>query len=470
MRGLVIAAALCALATSVTTADARPARKRAPALALPETGDEVGVAGAAKWPRLAEWLHGAPSTNDADGKIVVHWFCAATKPCREDLARVRKLARNDHVYVVAHVAGKKSDAKKLDPIRGGGHGTVSYGATTIKLAKALKLAGPTTIVVDRDGKAALVATGAGERDARDAKVGELTADIKDYVVSSTTNDAGDKRELVMTVELANGLSYSDKQPAKLTLEPVNGLSCDATELAGDRLHITGKTLTATITCSGEPGEHAVAGELAFGYETTGGSARHGSERAEWKVEVAPPPKKQVAAAAAPAEPAATVEAHAKPHGKPPRVFGLVAFAVPVYVRAEPAGMPPAVTFTPDEKFAAAQAVGLGYVVNKRLSIVASGLFLELLKVDQGQKGWAFGVLSAYASVRLWGGLSFAAGPLMAYRTFFKYDRDYGAYYSLGYRFRLPGKFSMTMAINSPQAYVNKPTYVVAPGISISHGL
>jgi len=80
------------------------------------------------------------------------------------------------------------------------------------------------------------------------------------------------------------------------------------------------------------------------------------------------------------------------------------------------------------------------------------------------------VLSAYASVRLWGGLSFAAGPLMAYRTFFKYDRDYGAYYSLGYRFKLPGKFFMTAAINSPQAYVNKPTYVVAPGLSISHGL
>jgi len=132
-------------------------------------------------------------------------------------------------------------------------------------------------------------------------------------------------------------------------------------------------------------------------------------------------------------------------------------------------MPPAVTFTPDQKLASAQSVGLGFVLNKRVSIVASAMFLELLKVDQGQKGWAIGAATAYASFRLWGGLSFAAGPLVAYRTFFKYDRDYGAFYSLGYRFKLPGKFLMTAAVTSPQHYVNKPIYVVAPGLAISHG-
>src|SRR5665647_3632478 len=145
IRLLVSAATLGALVATAAGQPAKKAPKAPPVTAtIPVVGEVIPVAGAASWSKR-DWLYDVPSPKDAAGKVVIHWFCAPkVKTCADDLARVVTLKENGRVYVVAHIAGSKAQAKKLDPIReseGVGRGTLAFGPVVTKMMKQMAITG-----------------------------------------------------------------------------------------------------------------------------------------------------------------------------------------------------------------------------------------------------------------------------------------------------------------------------------------
>lgn len=285
------------LGVMVATASAAP-KKKAPAVpaAMPAVGDQLPVAGHATWPKR-DWLYDVPSVKDASGKVVVHWFCAPkATACTEDLARLVTLKENGRVYIVAHVSGNKGQAKKLDPIReseGVGRGTLAFGKGVTTMMKQMGVVGPASIVVDLDGKVALVTTSSNptDLDARDKKVNDMVAAIKEYVATSSESPKnlkpGDKFSLSITIKLANWLTYSKRTPKEFKATVPPDFKCDAKELKGEQIKIEGQTMTATITCSAPRGIYEARGDLRFGYETPANEAGLGTEGAKWKFEIKP---------------------------------------------------------------------------------------------------------------------------------------------------------------------------------------
>ena len=275
-----------------SVATAQPAK--APAAEMPAVGDTLAL-----YPDFwghQKWLYEAPNANDAAGKVVIHWFCTAKlQACTDDLARIINLRDNGHVYVVAYLDGNPTLAKKLDPIReseGIGRGTVATGSGVTKLMKLLNVKpGPTSIVVDVDGKVALVSVNgdATALDARDAKVNALTSAIKAFTTShdgpAATVKAGEKFSLSFKVQLASWLKYSASSPKEFNVTVPKDFKCDATSLRGDQLKIEKNILTATVTCTAPHGNYQAVGKIRFGYASPGGSSGLGDDGATWNVTV-----------------------------------------------------------------------------------------------------------------------------------------------------------------------------------------
>jgi hypothetical protein len=294
IRLLVSAATIGAL---VASAAAQRSKKAPPVTAtIPVVGEVIPVAGAASWSKR-DWLYDVPSPRDAAGKVVIHWFCSPKiKTCADDLARVVTLKENDRVYIVAHIAGSKAQAKKLDPIReseGVGRGTLAFGPAVTTMMKQMAITGPASIVVDLDGKVSLITTGStpAELDARDKKVGELIATIKEYVATPSESPKGikpgDRFTLTMSIKLASWLKYSTKSPSEFKLTAPPDFKCDAKELKADQLKITEQTLTASVTCTAPKGIYEARGDLRFAYEDPNNAAGIGNEGAKWKFEIKP---------------------------------------------------------------------------------------------------------------------------------------------------------------------------------------
>ncbi len=271
-------------------------KAKAPPPTLPAVGEELAVTGTPLWGKQ-DWLYDGPNPKDAAGKVLVHWFCGPkVKTCVDDLARVVTLREAGRVYVVAHIAGSKSQAKKLDPIReseGVGQGTVGYGRGATTLMKQLGVTGPASIVVDVDGKVALVSTGSSpaELDARDKKVTELVGAIKAY--AATVSDSpknvkpGEKFTLSISIKLASWLTYSTTSPRTFTLKVPPDFTCDAKQLSGDQIKIDGANLMASVSCTAPKGNYEARGDLRFGYTTPTNAAGLGAEGGKWKFEVKP---------------------------------------------------------------------------------------------------------------------------------------------------------------------------------------
>ena len=282
------------MVATVRAQPTKPAKSPPPPPAtLPSAGDTLAITGTVSWPKL-DWLYDVPAANDAAGKVVIHWFCAPkVQACTDDLARILTLKENGRVYVIAYINGSKAEAKKLDPIReseGVGRGTVAFGRGATKLMKELGVTGPASIIVDVDGKIALVTTGSSptELDARDAKANAAIAAIKEYVATSDAPKqakAGDPFQLSIAIKLASWLVYSNKTPRELKVTIPPDIKCDQTLLKGDQIKVADKLLTAAVTCSGPRGSYGARGELRFGYDAPGGGTGIGAESAEWKFEI-----------------------------------------------------------------------------------------------------------------------------------------------------------------------------------------
>ncbi|MBA3455733.1 MAG: hypothetical protein H0T42_21740 [Deltaproteobacteria bacterium] len=289
--------ALVGIAAAQTPKKAAKAPKAPPVTAtLPVVGEALPVTGSATWSKRT-WLYDVPSQKDAGGKVVIHWFCSPkVKTCADDLARIVTLKENGRVYIVANIAGTKGQAKKLDPIReseGVGRGTVAFGPNVTKMMKQTSITGPASVVVDLDGKVVMVATGStpADLDARDKKVSELVATIKEYVATPSDSPKGikpgDKFTLSVSIKLASWLTYSKQAPSEFKLTAPPDFKCDAKELKGDQLKITDQTLTASVTCTAPKGSYEARGDLRFSYETPNNAAGIGNEGAKWKFEIKP---------------------------------------------------------------------------------------------------------------------------------------------------------------------------------------
>jgi hypothetical protein len=253
--------------------------------------------GAPGWPEKLDWMYDSPSFTDSTGKIVLHWFCAArVATCTEDLARVVTLKeQNPRVYVIAYINGAKRDAQKLDPIReseGVGRGTVAYGRHVGTLFKTMAMTGPVSIVVDVDGKVALVSTGSSppELDARDAKVNALAAAIKDYTATvdgPKLVKPNEKFPLTISIKLASWLKYK-KTGMDFKVSGPKEIKCDHLALKNEQLKLVDNTkLIAQVNCSGPKGIYEMRGTIIFGYEAPGGGAGMGTDGAQWKFEIKP---------------------------------------------------------------------------------------------------------------------------------------------------------------------------------------
>jgi hypothetical protein len=268
----------------------------AAAQGLPGLGDTLPLTGTGEWPKQ-QWSYGAPSGNDAAGRVVVHWFCTPKlSGCHDDLARIVTLRESGGVYVVAYINGSARDAKKLDPIReseGVGRGTLATGAGVAKLFKQLGIAkGPWSIVVDVDGKVKAITTSAdlNELDARDKLVKSLVEAIKPYTTSHAGprgGKVGDKLTFQFQVQLASWLTFSKQTPMEFALTAPKDLRCETTKLEADKLQISGRTLTAKITCTAARGSYQIRGDLRFGYESPNGTTGLGTDGATWKFEITP---------------------------------------------------------------------------------------------------------------------------------------------------------------------------------------
>ena len=266
-----------------------------PSAAAPKVGDALelspGVWGVQKW------TLGAPSANDAAGKVVIHWFCSPkVSECKEDLARLLTLRENGGVYIIAYINGSARDAKKLDPIReseGIGRGTVASGPGVKKLFKTLGVAkGPWSFVVDVDGKLKIITTTGdiNELDARDTAVKQLVDAVKPYTTFNDGAKGGNpasKLAFTVRIQLSPWLTYSKKAPLEYNFTGAKEIKCDATSLKGDQLKLDGKTLTGTVTCTAPKGSYQARGEIRFGYESPSGAQGIGVEAASWKFEIKP---------------------------------------------------------------------------------------------------------------------------------------------------------------------------------------
>ncbi len=281
------------LAFAATTAVADTSKGPVPT--LPKAGDPLGLTGAAEWPKL-QWMYDAPSASDAAGKVIVHWFCSVkAKPCADDLARIITLRDAGKIYIVAYIDGSQRDAKKLDPIReseGIGRGTVAFGPGVTKLMKQLGVGpGPSSIVVDVDGKVALVGPNAAsdQLDARDAKANALAGAVKDFTTSQDgpkTVKIGDKFQLTFKVQLSPWLSYSKGAPMQFDWTAPKDIKCDAMSLKGDQLKIDDHTLTAMTSCTAPKGVYEARGQIRFSYSIPGSqNMGTGEDGATWKFEV-----------------------------------------------------------------------------------------------------------------------------------------------------------------------------------------
>ncbi len=294
MNRLVISALLLSSASAL----AQPAPKPVPvAPKLPALGELMRPTGNEGWPTF-QWLYEAPSLTDAAGKIVIHWFCAPkVQACTDDLARITTLKENNaRVYVIAYINGNaKRDAQKLDPIReseGVGRGTLAYGKSVGVAFKQLALASPTSIVVDVEGKVALVTSGStpAELDARDGKVNALAAAIKEHTATvdgPKVVKAGEKFNLGMTIKLASWLTYSKKPGTTLEFKvtPPKDIKCDHTVLKGDQLKPSSQTVAASVSCTGPKGSYEIRGVFNFSYDTPAGATGLGTDGASYKFEI-----------------------------------------------------------------------------------------------------------------------------------------------------------------------------------------
>jgi hypothetical protein len=286
------------LATFIVTVIASAASVTAQA--QPASAPPLAV-GQPWYPALTpQWLDEAPSVPDSAGKLTMHWFCAPKNAaCKDDLARVLSLRDAGKIYVIAYVMGSKKDALKFNPIGDAvGAGAVGYGPKVAKLMGTYGLgAGPAAIVINVDGKVAMIANGGdtAKADERDKKLNELVSGIKEFTVTGRGPVAavktGQRFELGVDIELATWLAFDRKAITEFSLTVSPDFKCETLSLKGDNVKIDGRKLSASIGCVvAGTGAYEARAQFRFGYKNPNGTSAAasalGQDSLGWKFAVA----------------------------------------------------------------------------------------------------------------------------------------------------------------------------------------
>jgi hypothetical protein len=270
------------------------------AASTPAHADTPAIGDSWVWPTIkgSDWLEGTPSGNDAAGKVVVHWFCKAkVDDCTIDLARVYNMREQGNVYVIAYINGSKRDAKKLDPVRGDvGAGAVAFGKSVSTLFKKMGIGAalPMSIVVDVDGKVALVTFNGDpdQLDLRDKKVTSLIEAIKMFSIAGTGPShpikKGERFELSVTAEIAPWLTFDESVKPEIALTVPPDVTCEQSVLRGSAIKKDGRKLTAAVGCRGAvKGSYEATGRLRFSYRAPNKAVGIGQDGVRWKFVVVP---------------------------------------------------------------------------------------------------------------------------------------------------------------------------------------
>jgi hypothetical protein len=170
--------------------------------------------------------------------------------------------------------------------------------------------------------------------------------------------------------------------------------------------------------------------------------------------------------------ALTGTATAQPSTQPPagprgRPFATALFAVPLVTFAGPVELRRSETLSPADRFAIAQLIGGGYVVNPRFRFGAIGMFNEALNgLPPGASAWQLGGVVPIA-IGTFDHFVIGGGPIMGYRSGGKYQRDAGVVVLVGASIPLRKGLALNIATPVAAVFMHRRTVSVAVAAGVA---
>jgi hypothetical protein len=151
----------------------------------------------------------------------------------------------------------------------------------------------------------------------------------------------------------------------------------------------------------------------------------------------------------------------RPAGPRGRPFVTALFAVPLVTFAGPVGPRGSEILSPADRFATAQLIGGGYVVNPRFRFGAMGIFNEAFTGLPPQAGaWQLGGVVPIA-IGTFDHFVIGGGPIIGYRSGGKYQGDAGAVVLVGASIPVRKGLALNIATPVSAMFVHRRTVSVA---------
>jgi hypothetical protein len=161
------------------------------------------------------------------------------------------------------------------------------------------------------------------------------------------------------------------------------------------------------------------------------------------------------------EPAAP---RAGPRGRP---FVAVLMAVPLVTYARATGAQPSEILTPADRFATAQLIGIGYVVNPQFRFGVMGIFNEALTgLPPTADAWQFGGIAPVA-IRTFQHFIIGGGPVVGYRSGGKLQSDVGAVALAGASIPIARGLALNLAAPVTALFARRVTVSVGVAVGVS---
>jgi hypothetical protein len=148
-------------------------------------------------------------------------------------------------------------------------------------------------------------------------------------------------------------------------------------------------------------------------------------------------------------------------------FVTALFAVPLVTFAGPIGPRGSETISPADRFAIAQLIGGGYVVNPRLRFGAMGIFNEALTgLPSDVAAWQLGGVVPIA-IGTFDHFVIGGGPIIGYRSAGKYQQDAGAVVLVGASIPLRKGLALNIATPVSAVFMHRRTVSVAVAAGVA---
>jgi len=155
---------------------------------------------------------------------------------------------------------------------------------------------------------------------------------------------------------------------------------------------------------------------------------------------------------------------AGPRGRP---FLAALGAIPLVTYAGATGPRPSEHLTPADRFAMAQLIGVGYVVNPRFRFGAMGIFNEVLTgLPRTADAWQFAGIAPIA-IGTFDHLIIGGGPIIAYRSGGKYQSDFGAVVLSGVSIPLKKGLALNVVAPTTALFVRRVTVSVGVAVGVA---